>query len=80
MLSVTIYGIKEQNITSKEKAYLSRMRVWGERKKKNNSLIHSFTQKLMYEELSMCQAHFFQCKALALIILLDAHGNRGLRE
>lgn len=76
MLSVTIYGIKEQNITSKEKAYLSRMRVWGERKKKKkNSLIHSFTQKLMYEELSMCQAQFFQCKALALIILLDAHGN-----
>lgn len=43
MLSVTIYGIKEQNITSKEKAYLSRMRVWGERKKKKliDSLIHS---------------------------------------
>lgn len=44
MLSVTIYGIKEQNITSKEKAYLSRMRVWGERKKKKkliDSFIHS---------------------------------------
>ena len=51
-----------------------------EKKKKQNSLIHSFTQKLMYEELTMCQAHFFQRKALALIILLDAHGNRGLRE
>lgn len=42
MLSVTIYGIKEQNITSKEKAYLSRMRVWGERKKKKKKLIDSF--------------------------------------
>ena len=51
-----------------------------ETNKQKNSLIHSFTQKLMYEELPTCQAYFSQSKALALIILVDEHGNRGLRK
>lgn len=46
---------------------------------KQKRMIHPFTQKLTCEELAMCQACFFQCKALALIILLDEHGNQGLR-